>query len=79
MSEGRIREEGVTNLRLVEDVKNDLHRLKMNRWRTGASNKELASVIKEAKLLRGPQSQRKLYDPIEHSYKILLSIFMRCL
>jgi hypothetical protein len=78
-SEGRIKEERETNLSLVEDVENDLHRLKMNRWRPRATNKELTSVIKEAKLLTGPQSQRTLYDPIENSYKILLSIFIRCL
>jgi hypothetical protein len=40
-------------------VENDLRVMKIKRWRKKAQNRaEWASVIKEAKVLKGPQSQR---------------------
>jgi hypothetical protein len=45
-------------LRLLEDVKKDLREMKVKRWRQKAVDREeWASVIREAKDLRGPQSQ----------------------
>jgi hypothetical protein len=54
----------------VDDVQNDLQGLRMNMWRPGAYNninKELASVIKEVKLLREPQSTVKTFNFYFHT------------
>jgi hypothetical protein len=45
-------------LRWLEDVENGLREVKVKRWRqTAVDREEWASVIREAKPLRGPQSQ----------------------
>jgi hypothetical protein len=45
-------------LRLQEYAENDLQALKVKRWRQmGNSREEWAYVVKEAKVLRGAQSQ----------------------
>jgi hypothetical protein len=54
--EGR-RKVGRPRLRWLDDVENDLRVMKIKRWRKKAQNREWASVIKEAKVLKGPQSQ----------------------
>ena len=52
--EGR-RRMGRPKLRWLEDVEKDLRGLKFKRWRQMAMDgEEWASVIKEAKALRGP-------------------------
>jgi hypothetical protein len=39
----------------LDDAENDLRKLKMKRWRQKANNIEkLPSLLKEAKVLRGP-------------------------
>jgi hypothetical protein len=46
---------GRPRLRWLDDVENDLRVMKIKRWRKNAQNrKEWASVIKEAKVLKGP-------------------------
>jgi hypothetical protein len=56
--EGR-RRMGRPKLRWLEDVKKDLRELKFKRWRQIAVDREeWASVIKEAKALRGPWKRR---------------------
>jgi hypothetical protein len=52
--EGR-RKVGRPRLRWLDDVENDLRVMKVKRWRKKAQNiEERASVIKEAKFLKGP-------------------------
>jgi hypothetical protein len=52
--EGR-RKVGRPRLRWLDDVENDLRVIKVKRWRKKAQNREeRASVVKEAKVLRGP-------------------------
>jgi len=42
-------------MRWLEDVRNDLREMKFKRWRQKAVDREeWASVIKEAKAVRGP-------------------------
>ena len=56
-TEGSRRREG-PKLRWVEVVEKDLREMKVKRWRQKAvDRKEWASVIKEAKALRGPYGQ----------------------
>ena len=46
---------GEPRLRWLEDVEKELQEMKFKRWQKKAVNrKELASIIKEAKALRGP-------------------------
>jgi len=52
------RRRGRPRLRWMENVEKDLLELKFKRWRQKAVDKEeWASIIKEAKALRGPYSQ----------------------
>jgi hypothetical protein len=52
--EGR-RKVGRPRLRWLDDVKNDVRVMKIKKWRKKAQNREeWASVIKEAKVLKGP-------------------------
>jgi len=52
------RRRGTPRLRWLEDVVKDLREMKLKRWRQKAVDRgEWASVILEAKALRGPQSQ----------------------
>jgi hypothetical protein len=52
--EGR-RKVGRPKLRWLDDMENDLRVMKVKSWRKRAQNREeWASVIKEAKVLRGP-------------------------
>jgi hypothetical protein len=45
-------------LRWLEDVEEDLHEMKVKIWRQKAVDREeWASVVKEAKAVRGPRSQ----------------------
>jgi hypothetical protein len=49
------RREGRPRLRWLDYVKRDLWEMKVKRWRqTAVGREEWASVIKEAKILRGP-------------------------
>jgi hypothetical protein len=49
---------GRPRLRWLEDVQKDLWEMKVKIWwQRAADREEWASVIKEAKALRGPQSQ----------------------
>jgi plasmid maintenance system killer protein len=52
--EGR-RKVGRPRLRWLDDAENDLRVMKVKRWRKKAQNREeWVSVIKEAKILKGP-------------------------
>jgi hypothetical protein len=49
---------GRPRLRWLEDVVNDLQELKFKRWQQKAVDRDVwVSIIKEAKAVRGPQSQ----------------------
>jgi hypothetical protein len=51
----RRRKVGRPRLRWLNDVENDLRVMKVKRWRKKAQNREeWVSVIKEAKVLKGP-------------------------
>ena len=52
------RRRGRRRLRWLETVQNDLQEMKVKRWRQKALRREeWASIIKEAKAVRGPYSQ----------------------
>ena len=52
------RRRGRRRLRWLETVQNDLQEMKVKRWRQKALRREKwASIIKEAKAVRGPYSQ----------------------
>jgi hypothetical protein len=59
---------GGPRLRWQKDVEKDLWELKVKRWRQqGVYREEWASVIKEAKALRGPYSQGISHIPRKYT------------
>jgi hypothetical protein len=55
-------------LRWLDDVENDLRVVKVKRWRKKAQNREeWASVIKEAKVLKGRRAKEQASEVISMS------------
>jgi hypothetical protein len=63
-SEGR-RKVGRPRLRWLDDVENYLRVMKVKRWRIKSQNREeWASVVKEAKVLKGPEQVCPSYSDL---------------